>query len=96
MPLLEVQQVTKVTATVKIEESVAATVDKYAAFIHASADDVINKALEYIFEKDKDFQKFLSSDAAASVLPSLRVREPGVAVKAPKASKIPTPMAMQR
>ena len=44
MPLLEVQHIKKVTAAVQLEESVAVTTDKYAAFIHASADDVINKA----------------------------------------------------
>jgi hypothetical protein len=96
MPLLAVQHVKKLTATVHIEEPLAATVDKYAAFIHASADDVLNKALEYVFARDKDFQKFLSSDAAASVTPSLQLKRSRVARKVPKASKSPTPMAMQR
>ena len=96
MPLLEVQQVKKLTATVHIEEPVAATLDKYAAFIHATADGVINKALEYVFARDKDFQKFLLSDAAASVPVSLRVKDSSVAAKAPKASKTPAPLAIQR
>jgi hypothetical protein len=80
--LLEVQQIKKVTATVQIEESVATTVDKYAAFIDASADDVINKALEYVFSKDKDFKKFLASDASRNPVPaSLQVRESRAAGK---------------
>lgn len=96
MPLLAVQHVKKLTATVHIEESVAATIDKYAAFIHASADDVLNKALEYVFARDKDFQKFLSSDAAASVTPSLQLKRSPGARKARKATKISGPVAMQR
>ena len=48
--------------------------DQYAAFIHASADDVVNHALDYVFSKDRDFQEFLKSAEAASVGPSLRVR----------------------
>jgi hypothetical protein len=75
MPLLEVQKFTHVTATIVIEQSLAASVDKYAAFIRASGDEVINKALEYVFAKDRDFQKFLASDEAGSVPPSLQVRE---------------------
>jgi hypothetical protein len=94
MPLLEVQQIKKVTATVQIEESVAATTDKYAAFIHASANDVINKALEYVFAKDKDFQKFLASDASRNPVPaSLQVKECRAAEKALRASKHPIPVA---
>ncbi len=75
MPLLEVQKFTHVTATVAIEQSLAASVDKYAAFIHASADEVIAKAVEYVFAKDRDFQKFLASDEAGSVPASLQIRE---------------------
>jgi hypothetical protein len=90
MALLEVQHVNKVTATVQMEEPVAASVDRYAAFIHASADDVINRALEYVFAKDKDFQKHLAANAGTSVVPSLQVKELRVSVKAVKASKRPT------
>ena len=74
MPLLEVQKFTHVTATIAIEQSLAASVDKYAAFIHATADEVVNKALEYVFAKDKEFQKFLASDEASAVAPSLHIR----------------------
>ena len=44
MALIGVEQIKKATVTVQIEKSVATTIDKYAAFLHASADDVINKA----------------------------------------------------
>jgi len=42
--LIGVEQIKKATVTVQIEKPVATTIDKYAAFLHASADDVINKA----------------------------------------------------
>ena len=48
--------------------------DKYAAFIHASADDVVNHALDYVFSKDRDFQEYLKSAEAVDAVPSLRVR----------------------
>jgi hypothetical protein len=44
MPLLEVQHIKKVSAAFRLKESVAVATDKYAAFIHATADDVTNKA----------------------------------------------------
>jgi hypothetical protein len=75
MPLLEVQKFTHVTATIAIEQSLATSVDKYATFIHATADEVVNKALEYVFAKDKEFQKFLASDEAGAVAPSLHIRD---------------------
>lgn len=34
-------------------------VNQYAAFIHATADDVVNKALDYVFSKGRDFEDFL-------------------------------------
>jgi len=49
-------------------------VDQHAGFIHASADDVVNHALDYVFSKDRDYQEFLKSAEAASAGPSLRVR----------------------
>jgi hypothetical protein len=96
MPLLVVQHIKKVTAAVQFEEFVAVTTDKYAAFIHASADDVINKALEYVFAKDKDFQKFLASDASRNPVPaSLQVRESRAAGKDLRTSKHPVAVAMK-
>ena len=49
--------------------STAAQVDQYAAFIHASADDVVDKALNYVFSKDRDFQDFLKTPQAKQVAP---------------------------
>ena len=74
MALLEIVQSRQVTATIRLEDKTAAQVDQYAAFTHASADDVVNHALDYVFGKDRDFQEFLKSAEAAAAAPSLRVR----------------------
>ena len=77
MPLLEIIQTTHVNATIRLEESTAALVDQYAAFLHAPADEVVDKALAYVFSKDRDFQDFLRTPEAAHVVPTLRIRRPG-------------------
>ena len=74
MALIEVTQIRYVNATVRLDETTAAQVDQYAAFIHASADDVVDKALAYVFSKDRDFQEFLKSAEAQQITPTLRVR----------------------
>lgn len=74
MPLIEVSQSRQISATVRLDEATAMQVDQYAAFIHASADDVVDKALNYVFSKDRDFQEFLRTPQAQSVTPTLRIR----------------------
>ena len=74
MPLLEIVQTTHVNTIIRLDESTAIQVDQYAAFLHASADEVVDKALAYVFAKDRDFQEFLRTPEAAHVPPSLRVR----------------------
>lgn len=75
MPLLEVNQTRHISASIRLDELTAAQVDQYAAFIHASADDVIDKALDYVFSKDRDFQEFLKTPQAKQVPTTLRVRK---------------------
>ena len=75
MPLLEVTQIRHISALVRLTDTTAAQVDQYAAFIEASADAVIEQALTYVFSKDRDFQKFLKSSQAVSVIPTLRIRK---------------------
>jgi hypothetical protein len=53
-------------------------VDQYAAFIHASANDVVEQALAYVFSKDREFQEFLRTPEAQRVTPTLRVRRGAV------------------
>jgi hypothetical protein len=74
MPLLEINQIRYINASVRLDESTAVLVDRYAAFIHASADDVVDKALNYVFSKDREFQEFLKTPQASHVASALRVR----------------------
>jgi hypothetical protein len=74
MPLLEVNPSRHVSASIRLEEATAIQIDQYAAFIHASADDVVDKALNYVFSKDREFQEYLKLADAARIPPSLRIR----------------------
>ena len=76
MPLLEISQVRRISATVTLDAATAAQLDQYAAFLGASADEVVEKALGYVFGKDRDFQEFLRTPGAGQIRPSLRVRHP--------------------
>lgn len=87
MPLIEVNQIRYVCASICLDEVTAAQVDQYAAFIHASADDVVDKALNCVFSKDRDFQEFMKTPEARQVPSTLRVRKApnnGVAADAAK------------
>src|ERR1700689_2747215 len=75
MPLLEINQTRQICASVRLDEVTATQVDQYAAFIHATADDVVGKALNYVFSKDRDFQDFLKTPQAKQVASTLRVRK---------------------
>ena len=75
MPLLEINQIRHICASVRLDEATATQVDRYAAFIHASADDVVDKALNFVFSKDRDFQEFLKTPQANDVASTLRVRK---------------------
>jgi hypothetical protein len=66
MPLLEIVQTRQISASIRLDEATATQVDQYAAFIHATADDVVDKALNYVFSKDRDFQEFLKTSLAGS------------------------------
>jgi len=88
MPLLEVVQTRFVSASIRLTDTTAMQVDQYAAFIHASADEVMEQALAYVFAKDRDFQEFLRTHDAQRITPTLRVRRnPGSDTGEPAASK---------
>jgi hypothetical protein len=76
MPLLEIVQTRHVNATIRLDVTTAEQIDQYAAFLHAPADEVVDKALAYVFAKDRDFQEFLRSPEAGRAAQSLRVRRP--------------------
>jgi hypothetical protein len=77
MPLIEVTQSRYVSATIRLDAATATLIDHYAAFVRGSADDVVDKALNYVFAKDREFQDYLKSSQAGKVMPSLRVRRGG-------------------
>src|SRR6202789_3604585 len=85
MPLLEINQIHYVNASVRLDEATAEQVDQYAAFVRASADDVVDRALNYVFSKDRDFQDFLKTPEAKQISSTLRVR------KAPSSEVIEQP-----
>jgi hypothetical protein len=74
MPLLEINQSRYISALVRLDETTAEQVDQYAAFVHSSADDVVDKALNYVFSKDRNFQDFLKTPQAKEVASTLRIR----------------------
>jgi hypothetical protein len=76
MPLLEIVQTRYVSAWIRLDETTAGQIDQYAAFLHAPANEVVDKALAYVFAKDRDFQEFLRTPEAAHVAQSLRIRRP--------------------
>ena len=75
MSLLEINLSHYINALVRLNESTAEQVDQYAAFVLAPADDVVDKALNYVFSKDRDFQDFLKTPQAKQVASTLRVRK---------------------
>src|ERR1700683_3256140 len=75
MPLLEINLNRYISASIRLDETTAEQVDQYAAFVHASADDVVDKALNYVFSKDRDFQDFLKTPQSRQVASTLRVRK---------------------
>ena len=77
MPLIEINQVRLVSATIRVESATATLIDQYATFLHASADDVVDKALNYVFSKDREFQEYLKTAQSSRVVPTLRVRRAG-------------------
>ena len=81
MALFKVKTSKKVETQLRLEESTAKMLDRYAHFHKASADEVANEALEYIFTRDKDFQQHLQQNPSMDVPSSLRIK------KAPGASK---------
>ena len=68
MPLLEVTQTKHLSASIRLTDSTATQVDQYAAFIKASANDVVEQALAYVFSKDREFQEFLRTPEAPSAV----------------------------
>jgi hypothetical protein len=93
MPLLEVVQTRYVSASIRLTEPTALELDQYAAFIHATADEVIDQALAYVFSKDRDFQEFLRTPEAQRTTHTLRVRRPSANEPAETSRRKPVSVA---
>jgi len=93
MALLEIQTVNKVTATIALDESIAHRTDQYALFINAPSDEVVSKALEYVFSKDKDFLTFAQTADGKKPEHPLRIRRPMEAAERAKRGRRSTPPA---
>ena len=93
MPLLEVIQTRHVSTSIRLTDSTATQVDRYAAFIRASADEVVKQALAYVFSKDRNFQEFLKTPDAQKITPTLRIRKPAANDAAEPAARRPAPAA---
>jgi hypothetical protein len=83
MPLLDITASKKITAIVTLEDSTAKMIDAYAAFTKGSADDVVGAALEYVFSKDKDFQKYREGNGTAKPSIPLRIKRAANATTKP-------------
>jgi hypothetical protein len=94
MPLLEVIQTRQISASIRLTDSTANQVDQYAAFIRASADDVIEEALKHCFGKDREFQEFLKSPDAQKIAPTLRIRKPTANEAEPATKKPVSPASL--
>ena len=88
--LLDIRITKKVTITCSLEESIAIQVDQYAAFANVPADDVVNKALEYVFSKDKEFQQHQTTNPHGKAPSGLRVKKPIAVPTGAKRGRRPT------
>ena len=86
MPLFTIKASNKIDTSMRLEESTAKMLDRYAHFHKGSADDVVNESLEYIFKHDREFQQYLTANPAQDVPQVVRVKKATTPTKAPKPS----------
>ena len=86
MALFTLKTSKKVDTHMRLEESTAEMLDRYAHFQKGSADEVVNGALEYVFKHDKDFQRHIQQNPDEKVASSVRVKKAPGSAKAAKSS----------
>jgi len=86
MALFTVKTSKKVETSMRLEESTAKMLDRYAHFHQGPADEVVNEALEYIFKRDRDFQQYLQQNPTQEVAASVRIKKTSGSAKPTKAS----------
>jgi hypothetical protein len=75
MPLLRPPEPTvpKRKYYIRLDEPLAAAMERYAEFIGGhTADHIISQALEFVFKKDTDFREWLEKNPMRGSEPSLR------------------------
>ena len=87
MPLLKIAESKKITVYATIEETTAKQIEQYAAMTTGSCDEVIQQALDYVFSRDKDFEKFRTEKPDAKPKIPLRVKRSGSATAAPESAQ---------
>ena len=83
MALFTVTTSNKIDTSMRLEESTVKMLNRYAHFHKAAAEDVVDKALEYIFQHDKAFQQDLAAKPDETVTETVRVQA-SAAAKAPR------------
>lgn len=84
MPLLKIAESKKITVYATIEETTAKQIEQYAAMTKGSCDEVIQQALDYVFSRDKDFEKFRTEKPDVKAKIPLRVKRSGSAAALPE------------
>jgi hypothetical protein len=70
---LEINQRRYINASVRLDQPIAAQFAQYAAFTRASADDFVDKGLDYVLSKDCDLPDFLRTPQAKQADSTLRI-----------------------
>ena len=82
MSMLKVKTSKKVTVTCSLEESTAAFLNQYRAYLEKAegeeipGDAIVDAALLHVFERDKKFQQYLEAHRDEKAPPALRVKVP--------------------
>ena len=76
MPLLKIAESKKVTAIVTLEDATARADRPVRRHDQGSPDEVIQQALDYVFSRDKDFEKFRTEIPHAKPKIALRLKRP--------------------
>ncbi len=87
MPLLDNEVRKHITVVCSLEESTVIQANQYAAMLNNSGEAIVNKALKYLFAKDKDFQRFMEAHPHAKSEQPLKVKKPIVVAKKEKAPR---------
>jgi hypothetical protein len=76
MPLIQREKKEKFDPLkVNIESRVLARLESYSEYLESSKSHVVQKAVEYIIDHDKDYQKHIESATKSTSKPTVVVQE---------------------